>query len=147
MNLLEAHKFVKTLYRTGRIKITTRIEKEKNDARVVFSGGLTGDHSIWLSVSSQERILAHFEGYCEANGMDAPKVGQLVRFPSPSNWQAGGTRLGRVVKVGPKRAVVAYKFKHGGQGAPRAIPIADLVFEPARRVQLVLEPLTRFERV
>lgn len=91
--------------------------------RVVFTGGRSGGHSLWLDASSAERVQAHWEGYVEAN-TDVPRVGDLVRFPSAS--APGGMRKGRVVKVGPKRAVVAYRFKHGGQAAPRAVPFADL---------------------
>jgi hypothetical protein len=32
------------------------------------------------------------------------------------------------VKVGPKRATITYRFKHGGQAAPKSVPLQDLVF-------------------
>ena len=36
--------------------------------RIVFVGGKAGEHSLALSVSSPERIRAHWAGYCENNG-------------------------------------------------------------------------------
>lgn len=158
-NLDEAKKLASTLYRTGdrngHLKIRTRIEFEKDwrgedkidvkSAKIVFSGGAKGGHEIWLSVSSLERIVAHFEGYCEANGMLTPEVGQIVAFPSASNWRSGGYRTGKVLSVGPKRAVVAYKFKHGGE-TTKTVPIADLKFSPRfPKLEPTIE--TRFDRM
>ena len=93
--------------------------------RVVFSGGLKGDHSIDLLASSPERVLAHWEGYCEANGLLKPKVGQRVEFPSGSS--RSGYRFGRVLKVGSKRAVVSFTYKHGGEST-KSVAFEDLRF-------------------
>jgi hypothetical protein len=86
--------------------------KMERDARIVFRGGSAGEHSLDLLASSPERILAHWEGYCEANGLLKPNVGERVMFPSGSS--PDGLRYGHVVKVGTKRAVVTFKYKHGG---------------------------------
>lgn len=124
--------------RNGAFAIRTRIEfayggESMKNAKVVFSGGVHGEHEIWLSVSSAERIIAHFEGYCEASGMLAPEVGQKVDFPSASAWSRGGYRSARVISIGPKRALVGgYKYGYGGEGAPRHVPISDLKFAPRR---------------
>jgi len=40
------------------------------DEQVIFSGGSKGEHNLWLSVSSPERIKAHWDGYCLANGAE-----------------------------------------------------------------------------
>lgn len=93
--------------------------------RVVFKGGKSGEHSIDISVSSPERVLAHWEGYCEANGMLKPEVGQLVSFPSGS--ARAGIRFGRVIKVGTKRALVAFTYKHGGKST-KSVSFNDLGF-------------------
>lgn len=96
--------------------------------RIVFTGGAQGTHSLDVGASSPARILAHWEGYRENNGLAArPTPGSCVRFPSASAWQAGGYRVGTVLAVGPKRARIAYTFKHGGK-AEATVPIRDLRF-------------------
>lgn len=79
---------------------------------IVFTGGRFGEASLDLYATSLERLAAHWAGYCSANDWLAPAVGDLVVFPSASS--PTGTRVGRVAKVGPRRAVIAYTFKHGG---------------------------------
>lgn len=81
-------------------------------ARVVFSGGRYGEHAIDLYASDAARVLAHWAGYCQASGMLCPAVGATVGFSSGSS--PDGRRFGRVVRTGPKRALVAFKYKHGG---------------------------------
>lgn len=36
------------------------------DGAIVFTGGKFGDASIWVNVSSKERVLAHWDGYVAA---------------------------------------------------------------------------------
>ena len=89
--------------------------------RVVFTGGAQGEHSIDLSVSSEARIQAHWEGYCEMNHIQViPSVGQRVLFPSGS--AQGGWRTGRVSKVGVRRVVVEYAFNYGRRST-KTVPI------------------------
>jgi hypothetical protein len=108
----------------GRLSLRAKVEGD----RIVFEGGKFGSHSLAIDVSTEERVLAHWEGYVEANGLTtAPKVGQRVSFPSASAWRAGGFRVGTVEAVGPKRARIAYVFGHGGK-AKTTIPIAKLRF-------------------
>jgi len=50
-----------------------RVGVSHEPARVIFSGGKGGEHSLDLAVSSQDRLQAHWKGYCENNGV-TPKV-------------------------------------------------------------------------
>lgn len=106
--------------------------KYQPKARIVFSGAKSGEHSIDVYASDEARILAHWIGYCQNNGMHKPQVGQTVEFLSASNWQSGCIRRGRVLKLGPKRAVIAYTFKHGGK-ATITLPFSQVRFDPAVR--------------
>lgn len=111
-------------------------------ARVVFEGGAKGPHSLDVGVSSPERVLAHWSGYCEANGLEKPMVGERVRFPSGSS--PTGMRTGKVASVGPKRAVVEFYYKKQlarakKNGTPLSevkpatatVRLSDLEFNPA----------------
>lgn len=91
--------------------------------RIVFTGGRDGAHSLAISVSSAERVQAHWAGYCENNTL-RPVVGEYVVFPSGSS--PTGKRRGKVVKVGPKRVTIEYRYKHGGQAKPWYGPITEL---------------------
>lgn len=85
--------------------------------RIVFSGGKFGPHSIELSCSDEARVMSHWEGYIASSGMLKPEAGQAVMFESASaSRKMGGLRYGRVLKVGTKRAVVEFTYKHGGRG-------------------------------
>lgn len=87
--------------------------------RMVFSGGKQGEHSIALDVSSRDRIKAHWAGYCENNGHRYATEGQSVEFPSASSKT--GMRFGRVIKVGPDRITVAYRYNYGAD-AQKTLP-------------------------
>jgi len=96
--------------------------------RIVFCGGSQGEHSLAFEVSTKERVLAHWGGYVENNGLAvAPVSGQKVSFPSASASSMGGWRTGTVLSVGPKRVRIAYRFKHGG-AAETTVPIRELRF-------------------
>ena len=105
-------------------------------ARIRFVSPLTGTHSLNIYVSSEVRVRAHWLGFVAEQSdrrLTAPKVnvrpalvlsvGCLVFFPSGS--ARSGQREGVVTRIGPKRAVVAYTFKHGGKST-KAVPIGDL---------------------
>ena len=86
------------------------LRADVKDGRIVFSGGTQGEHSIAVDVSSKERILAHWEGYCENNQLPLPEVGEKVEFLG-----ATGVYYKGVVKaIGPKRAKIEFRFRHGG---------------------------------
>jgi uncharacterized protein YfaP (DUF2135 family) len=62
--------------------------------RILFSGG-QGTHSLAISVSSEKRILAHWDGYC-----GTPK-------PSPKVTAGWDTRKGRLAPKGTGMGCVA----------------------------------------
>jgi hypothetical protein len=94
--------------------------------RIVFRGGLQGEHSLDISVSCEARVRAHFAGYCENNGLAAaPAVGEHVRFPSGSS--STGWRAGRVVKVGPKRVTIEFHYNYGRKTS-KSVSISELHF-------------------
>ncbi len=51
--------------RVGNLLLTARLV----DGRFVMAGGLYGDHSIdaRASITSADRLVAHWRGYCENN--------------------------------------------------------------------------------
>ena len=53
--------------RIGDLFLTSRLVED----RCVFSGGLQGDHSLDARASSPsaDRLIAHWRGYCETNGV------------------------------------------------------------------------------
>lgn len=94
--------------------------------RIVFTGGKFGEHSIDASCSDEARILAHWEGYVEANGLKlVPGVGELVQFPSGSS--PTGFRYGRVLKVGPRRAVISFRYYYGRRSTT-TVKLSELLF-------------------
>jgi hypothetical protein len=98
------------------------------EERLVYTGCPSGEHSIDLGVSSEARAQAHWEGYLEANKIrTAPAVGERINFPSGS--ATGGIRSGRVVKVGPKRVTVKYRFENG-RVTTKSIPLHLCRFHP-----------------
>lgn len=127
-DLNEAHDVVRPMRRCayGGFQIKTIIiGKTIEDAEVVFQGGLWGEHSIHLSVSSPERILGHFEGYAAKNGVLSPKVGDLVAF-----FGAAGRlpRTAKVLKATRRRVQIEWRYRHGGMSAPRWVPISEVIF-------------------
>lgn len=94
-------------------------------ARVVFSGGRYGEHAIDLYASDAARVLAHWAGYCQASGMLKPSAGDTVGFSSGSS--PDGRRFGRVVRTGPKRALVAFKYK-SGRASERWVSFDKMLF-------------------
>lgn len=52
--------------------LSSRVEGEGRDGQIVFAGGSSGEHSIFLSVSSQERIHAHWNGYLKSAAEKRP---------------------------------------------------------------------------
>jgi hypothetical protein len=110
MDIETARKLSLELRRERRSVIRVRADVEGD--RIVFSGGREGSHSLAIDVSSPERVLAHWEGYCENNGLPRPTVGQKVLFVGAT----GKTYVGRIVKVGTKRVHLEFKYRHGGNG-------------------------------
>jgi hypothetical protein len=122
----EAHKLIRTMVRRDLNRtmfvFADLLNSPDGDVRVVFRGGAHGSHTLFLSVSSNERIEAHWNGYLPER-LKAPKVCQQVKFPSGSD--PAGWRYGKVLSVGPRRAIVEYSFKHGGR-AQKTVPFHEL---------------------
>lgn len=108
--------------------------QRRTNARIVFSGAKSGEHSLDVYASDEARVLAHWAGYCENNGLHKPQVGQIVAFPSGSAHHWGGFRQGRVIKLGPKRAVIAYRFKNGHK-TTITLPFSELRFDAFAKVR------------
>lgn len=115
-------------------QLVTRLKRNTNDGlklharieagAVVFAGGRHGNASIWLDVSSTARVIAHWEGYCEANGAKAkPDIGARVRFQRGmfGMWPA------RVVSSCATSAVLAFTRRNGSKGRAR-VPVEDIRF-------------------
>ena len=151
MTNAEADNLITTLPKPGGLQLT-----RKGDW-IEMSGGKSGGHAISVSASSGERLLVHWKGYVESQGLSlgpdyttkpaspsAPRVGQRVEVSSksenqgpslgpeyattkpsspsglrvgqwvefPSKSATSGWRRGQVVKVTPKRALIAYRFNY-----------------------------------
>ena len=124
MTNAEADALISTLPQPGGLQVF-----REGDA-IVMAGGRHGPHSINVTVSSAERLLVHWKGYVEDQGLslgpdytrssskspqaptmkpgEDPLVGQWVSFPSKSS--KSGWRRGQVLKVTPKRVLIAFRF-------------------------------------
>ena len=123
MTNTEADALISTLPQPGGLQIF-----REGDA-IVMAGGKHGAHSINVPVSSAERLLVHWKGYVEDQGLSLgssytrshprpqaqittpggdPLVGQWVSFPSKSS--KSGWRRGQVLRVTPKRVLIAFRF-------------------------------------
>jgi hypothetical protein len=77
--------------------------------RIAFVGGKGGEHSLALSVSSPDRIRAHWAGYCENNG--CKKSCGVALVPLKRGKRSGATmRMGGGGKY--KSTVVPPKEPH-----------------------------------
>jgi hypothetical protein len=99
--------------------------------RIVMDGGKWGSHALSVPVSSGQRLIVHWKGYVENQGLSlgpdygrteasrpASEVardfepGDKVTFWSASYSAAGGWRPGTVVRATPKRVLVAFHYKY-----------------------------------
>jgi hypothetical protein len=97
--------------------------------QIVMTGGKWGPHSLSTKVSSAERLLTHWKGYVENQGLSlGPDYGRTamprsvsqgaadyqpgdrITFQSPSAHK--GWRAGTVVRATPKRVLVEYSYKY-----------------------------------
>jgi len=104
------------------------IRAQLDGAHISFVGGSHGAHSLSITASSRERVMIHWAGYLENNGLRAPwpslggkvperplQAGDRVLFPSASS--SSGYRVGRIERVTRTRVLIAYRFKYQhGQG-------------------------------
>jgi hypothetical protein len=86
------------------------------DFDVVFKGGKHGEASILASMSDTARIVAHWNGYLQYNGIRPYAVGDMVAFTGPysTGEKAAITRYGLVTHVTPTALTVTYQ--------PRTMP-------------------------
>jgi hypothetical protein len=74
--------------------ISVSVRPDGKDARVVFSGGRHGEHSLsWMNYRP-ENIAIHFQGYCESNGIQladvAPVAGDEFQVQRRTEWKIHG---------------------------------------------------------
>ena len=100
-----------------------KLRADVKEDRIVFSGGQQGSHSLDVAASSRARVLAHWEGYCEQNGMPGPEVGQQISFVGTN----GCLYRGLVEAVGPKRVRMTFRYRNGNAGRAN-VALEDLRF-------------------
>jgi hypothetical protein len=95
------------------------LRSEVDGEWISLIGGRQGPHAVAIGVSSRARVLAHWRGYCENNGLGAvPAPDDTVRFPSRSS--GSGSRVGKVLRVTPTRCLIGYRFDYQrGEGPLR----------------------------
>lgn len=98
--------------------LSARIE----DGYVLFVGGKSGQASISADVSSVARVLAHWDGYCVANGCTSqPASGQRVTFRRGMfGWWSG-----KIVRACATSAVIAYARANGSR-SERRVALVDV---------------------
>lgn len=119
MTNAEADNLIATLPKPGGLQLTRKGDE------IIMDGGKWGSHSISAKVSNGERLIVHWKGYVENQGLtlgpgySSPKQsaqaadyqpGDKVMFQSPSAHK--GWRAGTVVRATPKRVLVEYSFKY-----------------------------------
>lgn len=119
MTSAEADALIESLPKPGGLRLF------REGDQIVMDGGTWGSHSISAKISSGARLLTHWKGYVENQGLTlgpgyaptrpsalAPDyaVGEKVMFQSASAPK--GWRSGTVVRVTPKRVLVEYSFKY-----------------------------------
>lgn len=69
------------------------------EKHITFEGGKDGAHTIDARV--HERVLEHWRGYCENNGVKLPRVGDRVGFIRGmfGAWQGTVTHVSRGARV------------------------------------------------
>ena len=148
MTSAEADNLIATLPKPGGLQLF------REGDQIVMSGGKWGPHSISAKVSSAERLLVHWKGYVENQGLSlgpgytaerpSPALiphlksperdyqpGDKIAFSSPSYSGKGGHgyRPGVVVRSTPKRVLVEYSFKYDLEQAKKT-------GQPPRRHQI-----------
>lgn len=86
------------------------VKKPELGIGAVGFGRVLSSHSLSISASTEARVVAHWEGFCEAYGFGL-SVGDRVKHPSGS--ATSGWRLARITKVSGRRVTVAGRFKNG----------------------------------
>ena len=148
MTSAEADNLIATLPKPGSLRLF------REGDQIVMAGGAWGSHSLSAKVSSAERLLVHWKGYVENQGLSlgpgytfarpSPTLiphlkssdrdylpGDKIAFSSPSysGKSAHGYRPGVVVRATPKRVLVEYSFKYDLEQAKKT-------GQPPRRHQI-----------
>src|SRR5271154_4578748 len=76
MTNTEADNLIATLPKPGGLRLF------RDGDRIVMDGGRAGSHAIYAGVSSAERLLAHWKGYVENQGLSLG-AGYSTERPSP----------------------------------------------------------------
>jgi hypothetical protein len=125
MTSVEADNLIASLPKPGGLRLF------REGDRITMDGGKWGPHSLSVPVSNGQRLLAHWKGYVENQGLslgpdygrtEKPRSaaeaardfepGDKVTFYSASYSAAGGWRPGTVVRATPKRVLVEYVYKY-----------------------------------
>ena len=139
MTNAEADALIASLPQPGNLRLY------REGDRIVMDGGKWGSHLISVGVSSAERLLVHWKGYVENQGLSlgpgytterpSPELiphlksferdyqpGDKIAFSSPSYSGKGahGYRPGTVVRSTPKRVLIEYSFKYDLEQAKKA---------------------------
>lgn len=136
MTSSEADNLIATLPKPGGLRLF------REGDRIVMEGGKWGAHSLSVPASSGERLIVHWRGYVENQGLSlgpgytSPKQsaltadyqpGEKVLFQSASAHK--GWRVGTVVRTTPTRVLVEYSFKYDLEDARKTK-------QPPRRHQI-----------
>lgn len=97
------------------------------DDRIVFEGGTAGTHSIAAEpeISTPERVVAHWSGYLESNGVDPLRTPGTVFY-----WDGHGhkpnARILRVTRRGAKGRLYGRAiYRSGRVGAETGLFMQD----------------------
>jgi hypothetical protein len=147
MTAVEADNLIASLPKPGGLRLF------REGDQIVMDGGKWGSHSISAKVSDGARLLVHWKGYVENQGLTlGPDYGNTTKprsasqmggdladlqpgekilfySPSYSGKNAHGYRPGTVVRATPKRVLVEYSFKYDLEDARKTK-------EPPRRHQI-----------
>ena len=125
MNLHPQTKELLRRLKVGAIRAVLR------DDRIVFEGGSHGVHSIAAEpeISSPERVVAHWAGYLEVNGVD-PRRTPRPRARAPRYWDGHGhkpnARILRVTRRGAKGRLYGRAiYRSGRVGHETALFMAE----------------------
>ena len=142
MTNAEADALIASLPQPGNLRLY------RDSDRIVMDGGKWGAHLINVDVSSAKRLLLHWKGYVENQGLslgpdygrtEAPRSasqmgtdladfqpGEKILFfsPSYSGKDAQGWRPGTVVRSTPKRVLVEFYYKYQYDNRGRLLPNA-----------------------
>lgn len=131
MTNAEADALIASLPQPGNLRLY------RDGDRIVMDGGKWGPHLISVGVSGADRLLTHWKGYVETQGLSlgpdysSPlplgasqerdyQPGDRIEFIAADYAAAGGWRPGTVVRATPKRVLVEFVYKYEREAAKKA---------------------------